>query len=80
MRREINLCLHTQSADSKLGKKVAMITRLSRNQKQIKGPLFSRICFNTCWKTYGNLEFDNMHFKIKHFFFSKYAVNRYRHV
>ena len=36
MRREINLCLH----DSKLAKKVTLITRLSRNQNRIKGVFF----------------------------------------
>ena len=41
MWREINLCLHTQSADSKLGRKATMITRLSRNQKQNKRSVFS---------------------------------------
>ena len=65
MWREINLCLHT---DSKLGKTLTMITRLSRNQKQNKSSVFSWMCFNNCWKTCWNRKFDKNAFQKKAFF------------
>ena len=57
------LCLHTQSADSKLGKKVTMITRLSPNPNKNKRSVFFGYVLINVGKHTETENLIKMHFK-----------------
>ena len=58
---------HSESADSKLGKKMTMITRLSRNQKQNRRSVFFVCILINVGKHAETKSLKKMHFKRKYF-------------